>query len=167
MGSLGAASCLSWVFSSSSVPVRNELSCRHPRTEVKRWNACIGVPSLAFPYGETDYLWPSFDIDCLLALWPLLLLVSLVTCKVWPFDLYLKKLPCNMVYILTQSSIKHSCSARDLGPRVLLSLSLSLSHYPWLKFLERRSQLRNPGNISLFPSFSLSSSTPDDQVPVH
>ena len=125
VGSLGAASCLSWVLSSSSVPVRNELSSRHPRTEVKRWNACIGVPSLAFPYGESDYLRPSFDIDCLLALWPLLLLVSLVSCKVWPFDLYPKKLPCNMVYILTQSSIKHPCSTRDFGPSVL-SLSLSL-----------------------------------------
>ena len=65
-------------------------------------------------------------MDCILALWPLLLLVSLVTCKVWSFDLYLKKLPCNMVYILTQNSIKHPCSTRDLGPRVLPSLSLSL-----------------------------------------
>ena len=66
-------------------------------------------------------------MDCLLVLWPLLLLVSLVTCKVWSFDLYLKKLPCKTVYILTQSSIKHPCSTGDLGPRVLLSLSLSLS----------------------------------------
>ena len=62
-----------------------------------------------------------------LALWPLLLLVSLVTCKVWSFDLYLKKRPCNTVYILTQSSIKHPCSIRDLGPRVLLYLYISLS----------------------------------------
>ena len=73
-------------------------------------------------------------MDCLLALWPLLLLVSLVTCKVWPFDLYLKKLPCKTVYILTQNSINHPCSTRDLGPCVLLSLSLSLSQslYFWL-----------------------------------
>ena len=93
-----------------------------------RWNACIGFPSLAFPYGKSDYLRPSFfDMDCLLVLWPLLLLVSLVTCKVWSFDLYLKKLPCKTVYILTQSSIKHPCSTRDLGPRVLIFLSLSLS----------------------------------------
>ena len=61
-------------------------------------------------------------MDCLLALRPLLLLVPLVTCKVWSFDLYLKKLPCNKVYILTQSSIKDPCSTRDLGPRVLLSV---------------------------------------------
>ena len=65
-------------------------------------------------------------MDCLLALLPLLLLASLVTCKVWSFDLYLKKLPCKTVYILTQNSIKHPCSTRDLGPRVLPSLSLSL-----------------------------------------
>ena len=67
---------------------------------------------------------------CLLALWTQLLLVSLVTCKVKSFDLYLKKLPCNTVYILLQNSIKHPRSTRDLGPRVLLSLSLSL--YFWL-----------------------------------
>ena len=66
-------------------------------------------------------------MDCLLALRPLLLLVPLVTCKVWSFDLYLKKLPCKMLYILIQNSIKHPCSTRDLGPRVLPSLSLSVS----------------------------------------
>ena len=72
-------------------------------------------------------------MDCLLALWPLVLLVSLVICKVWSFDLYLKKLPCNMVYISTQNSIKHPCSTRDLGPHVLLSLSPYLSFWliPW------------------------------------
>ena len=97
-----------------------------PGLRSKRWDACIGLPSLGFPYGESD-LWPSFDMDCLLALWPLLFLVSLVMCKVWSFDLYLKKLPCNTVYILRQSSIKHPCSTRDLGLRVLLYLFISLS----------------------------------------
>ena len=69
-------------------------------------------------------------MDCLLALWPLLLLVSLVTCKTWSFDLYLKKLPCNMVYIITQNSIKHPCSSRLGSPCPSFSLSLSL--YFWL-----------------------------------
>ena len=69
-------------------------------------------------------------MDCLLALWPLLLLVSLVTCKAWSFDLYLKKLPCNMVYIITQNSIKHPCSSRLGSPCPSFSLSLSL--YFWL-----------------------------------
>ena len=96
----------------------------------QRQDVCIAFPSLAFPFGEKDYLEPSFDMVCLLALWTQLLLVSLVTCKVKSFDLYLKKLPCNTVYILLQNSIKHPLSTRDLGPRVLLSLSLYL--YFWL-----------------------------------
>ena len=119
-----------------------------PGLRSERWDACIQFPSLAFPFGERDYLQPSFDMDCLLALWPLLLLVSLVTCKVRSFDLYLKKLPCNTVYILLQNSIKHPCSTRDLGPHVLLSLSLFLADS-----LEREGWLCNPGNISLLPSF--------------
>ena len=102
-----------------------------PGLRSQRWDTCIGFPLLAFPYGERDYLRPSFDMDCLSALWPLLLLISLVTCKVWSFDLYLKKLPCNKVYILTQNSIKHLYSTRDLGPCVLLSLSLSHLYF-WL-----------------------------------
>ena len=101
-----------------------------PGTKVMRWNACIGFPSLAFPYGESDYLWSSFfDMDCLLVLWPLLLLVSFVTCKIWSFGLYLKKLPYKTVYILTKSSVKHPCSIRTwvVGPSIFLSLSLSPS----------------------------------------
>ena len=94
-----------------------------PRTEII--DACIGFPSLAFPFGERDFSHP-LDMDCLLALWPLLLLVSLVTCKVWSFDLYLKKLPCDMVYILTQNSTKYPCSTRDLVPCILLFLSFWL-----------------------------------------
>ena len=134
------------------------------RLRSKRWDSCIGFPSLAFPYGERDGLWSSFDMDCLLALRPLLLLVPLVTCKVWSFDLYLKKLPCNTVYILTKNSIKHLCSTRDLSPCVLLSLSL-LSLF-LADSLEREGQLCNPGHISLFPSFTLLL-TPDHQVPGH
>ena len=88
------------------------------------------ISFIPFPYDERDYLLPSFDMDCLLALWPLLLLISLVTCKVWSFDLYLKKLHCNMVYISTQNSIKHPCSSR-LGS-LCPSFSLSLSLYFWL-----------------------------------
>ena len=110
VGFLCAVSCLSWTLCSLSVPVRSERSGKPlPGLRSKRWDSCVGFPSLAFPYGERDYLQCSFDMDCLLALWPLLLLVPLVTCKAWSFDLYLKKLPCNMVYILTQNSIKHPC----------------------------------------------------------
>ena len=38
-----------------------------PRTEILETDACIGFPSLAFPFGERDYLPSSFDMDCLLA----------------------------------------------------------------------------------------------------
>ena len=51
-----------------------------PGQRSMRWDACIGFPSLSFPFGERDYLRPSFDMDHLLALWPLLLLASLITC---------------------------------------------------------------------------------------
>ena len=49
-----------------------------PGWRSKRWDACLGFPSLAFPFGERGYLRPSFVLERLLALWPLLLLVSLV-----------------------------------------------------------------------------------------
>ena len=38
-----------------------------PGLRSERWDACIGFPSLAFPFGERDYLPSSFDMDCLLA----------------------------------------------------------------------------------------------------
>ena len=97
-----------------------------PGRRSKSWDACIGLPSLAFPFDERGYLWPSFLMDHLLALWSLLLLASLVTCKVWSLGLYLKKL---LVYILLQNSIKHLCSIRAWVP---VSVFLSLSLYFWL-----------------------------------
>ena len=107
-----------------------------PGRRSKRWDASIGFPSLAFPFGERDYLQPSFDMDRLLALWPLLLLASLVTCKVWSLDLYLKKLPCITVHILLQDSIKHPCSTRAWVP-MSFSLSLSLSISGWFPGTQR------------------------------
>ena len=101
-----------------------------PGQRSKRWDACRGFPSLAFPFGERDYLWPSLDMHHLLALWPLLLLASLVACKVWSLDLYLKKLPCITVYMLLQNPIKHPCSIRAWVP-VSLSFSLSFWLIPW------------------------------------
>ena len=122
-------------------------------------------PSLAFPYGQRDYLRPSFDMDCLLALWPLLLLVPLVTCKAWSFDLYLKKLPCNMVYSTHTEFNKAPLFLQTWVPvSFLLPFSLSLF---LADSLEHEGWLHNPGNISLFPSFTFLSSTPDHQVPVH
>ena len=167
-GMFNSDSCLLFPISlelcSLSVPDRSKRSGKPlPGLRSKRWDSCIGLPSLAFPYGQRDYLQPSFDIDCLLALWPLLLLISLVTCKAWSFDLYLKKLPCNTVYILTQNSIKHPCSSTLGSPSPSLSLSLSIP----ADSLEHEGWLRNPGNISRFPSFTFLSLTLDHQVPVH
>ena len=71
-------------------------------------------------------IYDPLDMDCLLALWLLLLFVSLVTCKAWSFDLYLKKLPCNMVYTVTQNSITHPCFIRLGSPCPSFSLSLSV-----------------------------------------
>ena len=103
-----------------------------PRTEIKEMGFLRRIPSLAFPYGERDYLRPSFDMDCLLALWPLLLLVSLVTCKAWSFDLYLKKLPCNMVYIThTEFNKAPLCHQRLGSPCPSFSLSFSFWLSPW------------------------------------
>ena len=59
---------------------------------------------------------------------------------------------------------------QSFGPCVFLSFFLFLFLFPFLFLadsLERESRLHNPGNISLFPSFTFSSSTPDHQVPVH
>ena len=57
---------------------------------------------------------------------------------------------------------------QSLGPPVFPSFSFSLSISLFLAdFLELESQLCNPGNISLSPSFTFSSSTPDYQVLVH
>ena len=106
-----------------------------------------------------------FDMDRLLALWPLLLLVSLVTCEVWSLDLYLKRLPCITVYILLQNSIKHLAPPETWVP-MSFSLSLSLSLF-LADSLECEGWLCNPGTISLFPSFTFLLFTLDRQVLVH
>ena len=62
--------------------------------------------------------------------------------------------------------IKTPLLHQSFGPRVFLSFFLSLSLF-LADSLEHESRLPNPGNVSLFPSFTLSSSTPDHQVPVH
>ena len=59
--------------------------------------------------------------------------------------------------LLHQSWGPHVCLS------VFLSLFLSLSLF-LADSLERKSRLHNPGDISLFPLFILSSSTPDHQV---
>ena len=145
-----------WISLEPSVPYQSLSGVRGagkplPGQRSTRWDACRGFPSLAFPFGERGYLQPSFDMDRILALWSSLLLASLVTCKVWSLDLYLKKLP---VYILLQNSIKHPCSIRAWVP-VCLFLSLFLADSP-----ECKGRLRNPGNINLFFHFLIIDSRP-------
>ena len=63
--------------------------------------------------------------------------------------------------------IKTPLLHQSFGPHVFLSFySVFLSLF-LADSLEHGSRLCNPGNISLFPSFSLSLSTPDHQVLVH
>ena len=69
------------------------------------------------------------------------------------------------IYTLTEFN-KAPLFHQSLGPRVSVSVSVSLSLF-LANSLEHGDRLRNAGNISLFPSFTFSSLTPDHQVPVH
>ena len=122
-------SLLSPLFLTSSCQEREDWQVT-PRTEIIEMGCLHRISFISLPIWWRYYLWPSFDMDCLLALWPPLLLVSLVTCKLWSFDLYLKKLPCNMVYITHTEFNKAPLFHQRLGsqcPSLSLSLSLSLS----------------------------------------
>ena len=82
----------------------------------------------------------SWDTDCLLTLWPLLIPCSLDNSGcVFGFLIFIiveRNSLCNSLYILTERSLKHPCSTKGLGPRVFLPLSLSpspsLSSSLWL-----------------------------------
>ena len=96
----------------------------------------------------------SWDMDCLLTLWPLLIPCSLGnSCCTFGFLIFIivkRNVWYHSLYILTEKSLKHLCSS-ELGSPCLsffLSFSLSLSFPPAL-------------------SFTFLSSTPDRQVPVH
>ena len=73
----------------------------------------------------------SWDMDCLLTLWPLLIPCFLDNCCCTSgfliFIIVKRNSLYNSLYILTERSLNHPCSTRDLGSRVFLSLSLSLS----------------------------------------
>ena len=118
----GAVSYLSWALCSLPVP---------DRTEIKEMGFLHKISFISFSIWwkglSTTLFWYGLSFSFMASITP----YFLVTCKVWSFDLYLKKLPCNMVYISTQNSVKHPCSTRDLGPCVLLSLSLSFWLIPW------------------------------------
>ena len=73
----------------------------------------------------------SWDMNCLLTLWLVLIPCSLDNrCCTFGFLIFIivkRNSLYNSLCILTKRSLKHPCSTRDLGPRVFLSLSLSLS----------------------------------------
>ena len=73
----------------------------------------------------------SSDTDCLLTLWPLLIPCFLDnSCYTYGFLIFIiveRNSLYNSLYILTERSLKHPCSTRDLGPHLSLSLSLSFS----------------------------------------
>ena len=72
----------------------------------------------------------SWDMDCLLTLWPLLIPCSLGnSCCTFGFLIFIivkRNFLYHSLYILTEKSLKHLCSIRAWGPRVFLSLSLFL-----------------------------------------
>ena len=136
-----------------------------PGRRSKRWDACIGFSSLAFSFGDRDCLWPSFDMHHLLALWPLLLLASLV--NLYNLVSWSLSKEATGIYTFTKCN-KAPLFHQSFGPRVFLSLPLFFFISLFLSdSLERKSQPCNPGDSSLFPSFTFLSLTPDHQVPVH
>ena len=84
----------------------------------------------------------SWDMDCLLTLRSLLIPCSLDTgCCTFGFLIFIivkRNSLYNSLYILTERSLKHPCSTRDLGYRVSLSLSLAPSLWLILWSVETR-----------------------------
>ena len=113
----------------------------------------------------------SWDVNCLLTLWPLLIPCFLDnSCCTSGFLIFIiveRNSLYNSLYILTERSLKHPCSTRDLGPHVSLSLSFSLSlSLPPANSLERGnppSSLSCPGFqdlIERMPCAFVSSASP-------
>ena len=101
-----------------------------PRTEVMIWDR-VESPSVKTKLLSLHPL--SWDMDCLLTLWPLLIPCSLGTrlLYIWFSDLYhCRKKFLVQQPIYTHRSLKQFLLHQSLGPCVFLSLSLSLSPTP-------------------------------------
>jgi len=100
----------------------------------------------------------SWDMDCLLTLWPLLIPCFLDNgCCTFGFLIFIivkRNSLYNSLYILTERSLKHPCSIRGLGPRVFLSLPLSLP--PSLPPSSWFSGVWKPAKLTLLPRLSRS-----------
>ena len=109
-----------------------------PRTEVIMWDR-LESPSVNILF-TAKVLSPnplSWDMDCLLTLWPLLIPRSLGKgCCTFGFLIFIiveRNFLYNSLYILTERSLKHLCSIRAWVPMsVCLFPSLSLSPSLWL-----------------------------------
>ena len=130
------------------------------RTEIIVWDR-LGSPSvnvlLRTKLPSLDPL--SWDMDCLLTLWPLLIPCSLGNgCCTFGFLIFIiveRNFLYISLYILTERSLKHLCPIRTWVPlSVFVSLFISLSL---------------PPSPSLPPAlyFTFLLSTLDHQVPVH
>ena len=91
----------------------------------------------------------SWDMDCLLTLWPLLIPCSLGNCCcMFGFLIFIiveRNSLYNSLYILTERSLKHLCSIRAWVPvSFFLSLSLSL---PPANSLEHRNPLSSVSSL--------------------
>ena len=124
-----------------------------PRTEMIGWDMHESTSVNILIMTKLLSLNPlSWDMNCLLTLWPLLIPISLGnSCCTFGFLIFIivkRKSLYNNLYILTERSLKHPSSTRGLGPRVFLSLSLSLS-LPPANSLERG----NPPSSLSCPGF--------------
>ena len=117
-----------------------------PRTEVVRWDR-LESPSvnilLMTKLLSLDPL--SWDMDCLLTLWPLLIPCSLgngyYTFGFLIFIIVERNFLYNSLHILTETSLKHLCSIRAWVPMSFF-LFLSLSPSLWLSLLLSYHRLR-------------------------
>ena len=121
-----------------------------PRTEIIGWDMHESTSVNILIMTKLLSLNPlSWDMDCLLTLWPLLIPCSLGNgCYMFGFLIFIiveRNFLYNSLYILTERSLKHLCSIRACVP---MSFFLSFS-------------------FSLSLSFIFLSSTLDHQVPVH
>ena len=101
------------------------------RTEVIGWDRLDSPSVNILLTTKLLSLYPlSWDMDCLLTWWPLLIPCSLANgCCTFGFLIFIiveRNFLYNSLYILTERSLKHLCSIRDWVP-VSLSLSLQLS----------------------------------------
>ena len=94
----------------------------------------------------------SWDMDCLLTLWPLLIPCSLGnSCCTFGFLIFIivkRNVWYHSLYILTEKSLKHLCSS-ELGVPVSFFLSLSLSPSLWLSLSLSYHQLRTARSRSI------------------